>query len=478
MTRWWRSHSLRVQLTLWYVCAMVVVLGVYAAGVYTFVSRSVSSLLDQRLRGDFQVAAASVDRAPDGRITWVGDEGVTVDEESPWLQVWSPNGDLLYQNFVAERLPLSASRDVASEPQDRIVSLPTTAGPHRVLSRHGKVSGQPVVIQVARSEGPMRQELRELVLILVLGLPLGVAVAGLGGYSLARRALAPIERMTERARTITAERLSDRLPVHHPDDEMGRLATVFNETLGRLEASFEQMRRFTADVSHELRTPLTAIRSVGEVGLRENRDDAAYRTIIGSMLEEADRLSSLVDRLLTLSRAESGQAKLSVDVVDLRELADDVVSYLGVLAEEKGQSLTVECVGTPKGMGDRLVLRQSLINLVDNAIKYTPAGGRIRLRLADAASGPTVDVCDSGPGIAPEIQSRIFDRYYRAGKSQSSNIGGSGLGLAIAKWAIEASGGTLSLENTKGAGSTFRITLPRAGIGRAHEGRRFAAADA
>ena len=209
----------------------------------------------------------------------------------------------------------------------------------------------------------------------MLGLPLGVAIAGLGGYSLARRALAPVERMTERARLITAERLSDRLPVDHPDDELGRLATVFNETLGRLEASFEQMRRFTADVSHELRTPLTAIRSVGEVGLREPRDGRDYRAIIGSMLEEVDRLSGLVDRLLTLSRAESGQAKLSVEVVDLNELAEDVVSYLGVLAEEKGQSLTVEAVGAPRGLGDRLVLRQSLINLVDNAIKYTPSGG-------------------------------------------------------------------------------------------------------
>jgi heavy metal sensor kinase len=460
MTRWWRSHSLRVQLTLWYVCAMVVVLAVYAAAVYTFVSRSVSNLFDQRLRGDFQVAAAMVDRAPDGKITWGGDDAWTVDEDTPWLQVWSPVGELLYRNFVAEQLPLPASRSIASQPQDRIVSVPNGSVPYRILSRHGKVSGQPVVIQVARSEAPMQKERGELLLILVLGLPIGVALAGLGGYSLAKRALAPIERMSERARTITAARLSDRLPVHHPDDEMGRLATVFNETLGRLEASFDQMRRFTADVSHELRTPLTAIRSVGEVGLREHRDETAYRTIIGSMLEEADRLSGLVDRLLTLSRAESGQAKLSVDVVDLRELADDVVSYLGVLAEEKGQTLTVECVGAPKGMGDRMVLRQSLINLVDNAIKYTPAGGRIQLRLTDMPAGPSVDVSDTGPGIAPEVQSRIFDRFYRAGKAQSSDIGGSGLGLAIAKWAVEASGGRLSLEKTTGAGSTFRITLP------------------
>jgi signal transduction histidine kinase len=207
---------------------------------------------------------------------------------------------------------------------------------------------------------------------------------------------------------------------------------------------------------------LTAIRSVGEVGLRESRSGHDYRGIIASMLEEADRLAGLVDRLLTLSRAESGHAKLTIDVVDLKELADDVVNYLGVLAEEKGQSLTVEALGTPRGSADRLVLRQSLINLVDNAIKYTPAGGSIRIRVADAGTGPSLSVSDSGPGVAPEVRTRIFDRYERGGDLPAADdIGGSGLGLAIAKWAVEVNGGQLRLDNTSNTGSTFRITLPR-----------------
>src|SRR5262249_9366571 len=163
---------------------------------------------------------------------------------------------------------------------------------------------------------------------LLLGLPLGVAAAGLGGYSLARRALAPVDNMAERARLITAERLKERLPVDNPEDELGRLATVFNETLTRLEPSFEQMRRFTAHASHELRTPLTAMRSVGEVGLRGKRDEPAYREIIGSMLEEVDRLSHLVDRLLTMSRADTGVAALSTETVNLCELAEEVASQL------------------------------------------------------------------------------------------------------------------------------------------------------
>lgn len=457
----WRPLSLRASLTLCYVGAMLVILGLYAAAVYGFVSRSVANTLDQQLRGDFQLMSAMVDEGPDGRITSFDPQENSASEDAPWLQVWSPEGELLYANGVAKRNPLPRSRDLALQPGERIDSLPGPSVTFRVLSRHGRLFGQREgIVQVARSEAPMRAELRNLALILVLGLPLGIAIAGFGGYSLARLALAPVNRMAERARLITAERLSDRLAVDHSEDELGRLATVFNETLGRLEASFEQMRRFTADVSHELRTPLTAIRSVGEVGLREPRDGREYRAIIGSMLEEADRLSGLVDRLLMLSRAESGHANLSVEIVDLRELAEDVVSYLGVLAEEKGQSLTVEAVGAPRGLGDRLVLRQSLVNLVDNAIKYTPIGGRIQIRVADTASGPSIAVSDSGPGIAPEVRTRIFDRYERGAASRPDEIGGSGLGLAIAKWAVEVNGGQLHLENST-AGSTFRITLPR-----------------
>jgi heavy metal sensor kinase len=306
----------------------------------------------------------------------------------------------------------------------------------------------------------MRAQLDRLLLILVLGLPLAVAAAGLGAYALARHALAPIERMTERARHISAERLSERLPVHNPDDEMGRLAAVFNGTLARLEESFNQMRRFTADVSHELRTPLTAIRSVGEVGLRGHRDDATYRSIIGSMLEEADRLATLVDRLLTLSRAETGQAKLAIDKVDLRSLADDVAAHLGVLAEERGQIIAIDGVGRPEALGDGVVLRQALISLVDNAIKFSPNGGTIRIGVSETGDAAIVDIADSGSGVPEDARGRIFDRFYRAHPSEP---GGTGLGLSIAKGAVEASGGRLTLQSTGEGGSTFRIAMPRAG---------------
>lgn len=454
--------GLRVRLTLGYAGAMLLVLAAYAASIYTFVSGSASESLDQRVRGDFWFAAATVDQQPDGTITWTDGGEATGSEEVLWLQVWSPSGLLLYQNSEAFRLPVPESRALAIQSDGGITRARSGLVPMRVLSRHGQISGVSVVIQVARSELPMRQDLRDILLILVLGLPVGVAIAGFGGYVLARRALVPVQRMAERARSITAERLHDRLPVDNPTDELGQLASVFNETLARLEASFEQMRRFTADVSHELRTPLTAIRSVGEVGLRERRSEEAYRGIIGSMLEEVDRLTGLVDQLLTLSRAETGQARLSLEAIDLLDLARNVVSHLSVLAEEKQQSIDIVGTDAPRCAGDRRVLRQALINLLDNAIKYTPAGGRITIRASESPDRAVLDVTDTGPGIGGEHREQVFERFYRDHRV-GADVKGAGLGLAIAKWAVEVNGGQLSLEPGNGTGCTFRMTLPLAG---------------
>jgi heavy metal sensor kinase len=460
MTRWWRSHSVRMRLTLWHAAVMIVVLSVYAVVIYTYVSRSASESLNQQLRNDIWVAINTVDRTADGTFIWMAPDETSEDEELLWAQVWSQDGTrLLFQNPEARRRPVAQSGTLATMTNDRIDVVPAEPFPMRLLSRRNSLYGEPIVIQVARSEARMRRDMRGLSFILIVGLPLAVAIAAFGGYALARGALGPIERMTERARTISAERLGQRLPVDNPDDEMGRLASVFNETLARLEESFEQMKRFTADVSHELRTPLTSIRSVGEVGLRGHRDETAYRSIIGSMLEEADRLAGFVDRLLTLSRAETHQATLSREPVDLRRLADDVAADLQVLAEEKRQSIVVEGATQAETVADRLVLRQAVINLVDNAIKFTPPGGRIHMRVTAATSESILEVVDSGPGVPPEARAHIFDRFYRVDDGGLTR--GTGLGLSIAKGAVESNGGRLTLESTGATGSTFRITLPR-----------------
>ena len=452
----WVPHGLRVRLTLWSVTVTVFVLGVYAGGVFFLVQRNASAALDERLRSDFRWATEMAEQRADGTLAWFdGDEW---SEESPWLQVWSADGELVYQTAVARRLPVPQSTELARAANGQVVTVPTTTDPFRMLAGPATVGSQPIVVQVGRSEALMRRELRELALVLLLGLPLSVTAAAVGGYSLARRTLAPVDGMADRARAVTAASLSDRLPIDNPHDELGRLASVFNTMLGRLESSFEQMRSFAADVSHELRTPLTAIRTVGEVALREPRDDASYRAAIGSMLEDVDRLTRLTERLLLLCRADSDQLTMSFEAVDLRDLADDVTGQLGALAEEKQQSMTVEHQGRPACRADQVVLRQAIVNLVDNAIKFTPKGGTINVRAAETEGRATLEVRDTGPGIPAERQPRMFERFDRGGRPDGS--GGVGLGLAIAKWAVEANLGQLCYEHPPGEGSIFRMSFP------------------
>ena len=454
--RWLRfPRTLRARLTLWHVSVVVLVLGLYAAVVLSLVTRNMSSALDARLRSDFRWAAEMAQQGPDGSLSWF--EGDPWSADSPWLQVWTPAGQSIYRTEVARRLPVPQSSALITGADGNIVSVSAEPAPFRLLAGLATVGGRPVVLQVGRSEAFMRLEIRELALVFLLGLPLTVAVAGVGGYLLARGALAPLHRMTERARDITAHRLSERLPIDNPHDELGRMASVFNDTLARLESSFKQMRRFTGNVSHELRTPLTAIRSVGEVGLREHRDATSYQHVIESMLEETDRLTSLVDRLLMVSRADSGDLALALEPIDLGDLADEVAAHLDVLAEEKQQSMSVEHAARPSCRGDQITLRQAVINLVDNAIRYTPLGGQIRLRVSESPTGAVLEVCDTGPGIPEADRTRLFDRLYRGRDSQP---GGSGLGLSIARWAVEANHGQLSYDQVNGSGSRFRITLP------------------
>lgn len=451
-------RTLRARLTLMHVAAMVLVLIVYASAVFVIVRINTSNALDDRLQSDFRWAAEMAQLQPDGTLVWFDSEETQM---SPWLQVWSTDGQSLFRTTLARRVPVPESEALTHEADGRIVSISSSPHPFRILTGQVMIAGRPVVVQVGSSEAAMQQELRELMLVLVLGLPLSVAAAGLGGYWLARGALSPIDRMADRARIITAERLGERLPIENPTDELGKLASIINDTLARLEASFEQMQTFAAQVSHELRTPLTAIRSVGEVGLQRSRDSADYRTVIADMLEDTDRLSSLVERLLFLSKGDTGQIELSSEMIDLYDLAQSVVSHLSVLAEEKQQSLTADCRGDCRCRGDRLVLRQALINLVDNAVKYTPRGGQIHVQVTDEPDGPTVEVSDTGPGVPSSFRHRMFDKFWRGGTDRTADSTGDGLGLALAKWAVEANRGALTYEESEPRGSLFRVRLPK-----------------
>jgi heavy metal sensor kinase len=331
----------------------------------------------------------------------------------------------------------------------------------RLVSRMHSLDGRLLLIRLAHCEEPAFSRLKDLLLASLLVLPLVLVVAGLAGYGLARRALSPIEQMARRAREITPEKLHARLPNDDADDELGQLARVFNDTLARLEQAFEQLRRFTSDASHELRTPLAMIRSVGEVGLQKDGTRAEYRDIVGSMLEEVNRLTSLIDNLLTISRADSGHIQLHRAVVPVVALAREAAGLFEILMEEKSLRLVLEGDERAQIEGDCLVLRQALVNILHNAVKYSPVGEVIFVRVRNGdATQVTIEIQDNGPGIPLEDQARVFDRFYRVDKARWRQSGGTGLGLSIAKWAVEAHGGRIGLDSAPGQGCTFRVSLP------------------
>ncbi len=301
----------------------------------------------------------------------------------------------------------------------------------------------------------------DVVVVLLVGLPGGAGAFALAGYFVAGRALAPLAVMAERARLLSARSLAERLPVSNPDDELGQLAMVFNETLDRLEHSFDELRTFSADASHELRTPLTAIRAVGEVALRDETP-GALRDAIGSMLEEVERMNQLIERLLLLAQADDDTLPVRPSAIAARDVVLDVADSLSPVAVEKGQTLETREVADVTAIADEALLRLALMNLVQNAIRYSREGTTVRLRLTMSSRDAIVEVRDEGPGIPPEQQSRVFERFYRVEKSRSRADGGAGLGLAIVKWAVERMGGTVELESSVGRGSIFRVRLPLA----------------
>ena len=461
-----RPQHVRTRLTLWYVAGLAAVLLIYGGSTSAVMLVQLRSQLDHLAIEDLETVEGFLSFGPSGKVFLRNDyhdHPYPTNMQERMLEVWNPDGSLLYRNeLLGSRAlggPPEAGEGVDSY-SERSVSL-GDGTPVRLVSKRHMLEGHPTLIRVGFSERPLWERFWQVVLGLVIGLPLALGLAGFGGYFLVRHALSPIERMARRAREINAEHLSARLDGENPHDELGQLAGAFNETLGRLERSFDQLRRFTSDASHELRTPLTAIRSVGEVGLRKQGSVEHYREVIGSMLEEAGRLTRLVESLLTIARADSGQIQLARTHIQILPFVREVTSLLDVLAEEKNQHLSAEGLDTVWVHADPSILRQVVINLLDNAIKYSPAGGRIWIRvLALDDKLVSIEVQDSGPGISPQHRERVFDRFYRIDEGRSRDVGGAGLGLAIAKWGAEANGGRLELACPPGGGSVFRVLLP------------------
>ena len=453
------APSIRLRLTAWYSGVLFLMLVVYATATFIAVRHEFLEQLDDQLHDDFETAEGFLTPATNGRIMWSGDRHHDPDDEQErGSDVWAATGEQVYRSGASSALPPVALATATSSPHYE--SIAADGHRWRTLTGTTLVGGRSVVLRVSRSEDRLRAQLWEILVVLVLGLPLVVALAGVGGYVLAQRALKPIDHLAAEARRITADRLHERLSVPNSRDEIGRLAAVINDTFGRLEASFDQLRRFTADASHELRTPLSVIRGIGEMELGQTRTPAEYKEAIGSMLEEVDRLTRLVDTLLRLSYGDAGTVRVVRESVDLGQLTRDIVSSLGILAEERGQQLQIDVADSVFVAADRLVLREAITNVVDNAIKYSPKGSAIVIRVRVDGRRAIVEVVDRGPGIAAEHRERIFDRFFRVDEGRSRDSGGTGLGLAIAKWAVEVNGGTICSENGATGGSVFRIVLP------------------
>jgi heavy metal sensor kinase len=267
--------------------------------------------------------------------------------------------------------------------------------------------------------------------------------------------------MADQARRITGSNLDTRIQVEHAAEELAVLVTSFNELLSRLDTSFETMRRFVADASHELRTPLSVIRGEADVALSKDRAGGEYRESLGIVLDESRRLSRLVDDLLNLARADAGHVRLQTHDFYLNELLSECCRSVQGLAAAR--HLTLECLtgGDVQFTGDEQLLRRLLINLLDNAIRYTPAGGRVTASLDAGPANVTLRVADTGIGIAPADSARVFERFYRAGEARSRQDGGFGLGLAIVKWIADSHRGTVECNSQFGSGSCFAVTLPR-----------------
>lgn len=316
-------------------------------------------------------------------------------------------------------------------------------------------------IYVAYPLSELREALENLFSIFLILIPVALAVSVGGGWFLANKSLKPVDEITRAAREITAQHLDRQIPERSVDDEMGRLISTFNGMIARLRHSFEQIRQFSADASHELRTPLTIMRGEVELALRNPKDPEEYRRVLASNLEEIVRMSTIIDNLLTLSKADLGSKEtIFEEEVGLKQLIAELYDDTEMIALKKQITMTLERNEDLTVLGDRLRLRQLFLNLIDNAIKYTPECGAIKLSCEKINGFARVRVSDNGYGIPREDQKRIFDRFYRVDKGRSREMGGSGLGLSIAKWVAEVHKGRIEVESEVNKGSTFSVYLP------------------
>jgi len=458
---WLARLPVRARLTAWYVVLLAVIL----ATLGSFLLLRLRSDLVAEVDTSLDAQAAGILAESDGGLETMPAASVAgLPRGDTVAQLLSPTGEVRSRAGTAvPAQPLLSPAMLRRVLAGHQVRAEVRPGPdrarYRVLGLRRAGGGPRPVLVVAAPLAGVDKSVERLRLLLLVAGPIALVLAGGGGWLLARAALRPVDRMTEQAEAIGADRLHDRVSVPDAADELTRLARTLNGMLDRIEHVVVEQRRFVADASHELRTPLAVMRAELEVALRADDPAADASEVLDSAAEEVAGMSKIVDDLLTLAHRDENSLELLLAPVDLGEIATVAAAQLRPLAEEGGVRLTVENLSVPV-VADQARVTQVVTNLVDNAVKYTGAGGSVRVRVWAEAGWGGLAVTDTGPGIGPQDLPKVFDRFFRLDAARTRVQGGSGLGLAICKELVEAHGGRIWAESVSGAGSTFSLTLP------------------
>ncbi len=452
---------IRLRMTLWYFLVLAAGLLAFAFFTLAALHHAMHRTVDRQLRAHMTAVRQIVNERENGTLEALHDdldEDVELAPDLTLLEIWDQGGHVVYRSAPMNRMHVPDSAP-------KVLDHPTTRSYQRhslrVLVRNVTTPSASYIVMVAIPINDFMEANRRVENTLWIAIPLLLLLSVAGGYWIAGRALSPIHSMIAATDAIHPGDLSTRLLVPRAEDEVRRLALTLNGMLGRLQAGFERITRFTADASHELRTPIALLRTRTEVLLRRTRSAEEYRAALEANLGELERTSTLLEELMLLARADAGAETLHFADVDLTELVRSTTAVTQPLAEAKDLTWSVDLPTLPiHTHADGAALRQLLLVLIDNAVKYTPEHGSVRIALDASDEAAILEVSDTGIGIAQEILPNIFDRFYRADQARERAAGGAGLGLSIGQWIAHRHGGTIRVQSVPSKGSNFVVTLP------------------
>ena len=462
------TRSLRSRLIAWYAGLLTAVFLLLAALMFLSLKHYLeASLAEAQVHRAQQIAVtllANVRQTGEAAIGKEINSLYAPEINDRFIRISRQDGSVLYssnpptdQSFDPTGLPsLSAGPPKESVRKQRLADNKTLL---IAALDSPPANGVRYVVEVGAPMGPVEAMLRQFLVLLAIGLPVAMLVAIGVAYLLVGRALAPVDQIARKAEQITQHNLSERLPVAQTAEELERLSLSLNLMIGRLEDAFLNSTRFVADASHELRTPLTTMRAELESMVSDGRLTPELRESLGSILEELGRLTGIVEGLVAISRLDAGEGQTEWVQFDMSELAATTADQMSLLAEDKGIAVRYDAKEPVMVAGDRARLKQVVVNLLDNAIKYTPEKGAIHLRVGTVNGHAVLEVSDNGIGIPSDALPHVFNRFFRVDKARTRDPGGAGLGLSIVKSICTAHGATVQAFSSRD-GSVFRVTLP------------------